>query len=93
MASVSHVIYIGVTNSLERRVWQHKQKEVEGFTKKYNCTKLVWFEEFRDVRDAISCEKRLKGLLRAKKVALIETHNPKWRDLSEDWRDPSTGSG
>ena len=85
MASVSRVIYVGVTNDLERRVWEHKQKRVEGFTKKYNCTKLVWFEEFRDVRDAIACEKRIKGLLRARKMALIEMENQSWRDLSEGW--------
>ncbi len=85
MASVSRVIYVGVTSDLEGRVWQHKSKTVEGFTKKYNCTKLVWFEEFREIRDAIACEKRIKGLLRAKKVALIEEKNPYWRDLSEGW--------
>ena len=101
MASVSRVVYVGVTNDLERGVWEHKQREVGGFTKKYHCTKLVWFEEFREVRDAIGCERRIKGLLRAKKIALIEEKNPYWRDLSEGWnqeamakndRDSSTGS-
>jgi putative endonuclease len=85
MASVSRVIYVGVTNDLERRVWDHKQGAVEGFTKRYNCTKLVWFEEFREIRDAIACEKRIKGLLRARKIVLIEEKNPYWRDLSESW--------
>ena len=85
VASVSRVIYVGVTNDLERRVWEHKTKAVEGFTKKYNCTKLVWFEEFREVRDAIACEKRIKGWLRAKKMAMIEERNPYWRDLSDGW--------
>jgi putative endonuclease len=85
MASVSRVIYVGVTNELERRVWEHKQGVVEGFTKKYKCTKLVWFEEFREIRDAIACEKRIKGLLRARKIVLIEEKNLYWRDLSEDW--------
>jgi len=85
MASVSRVMYVGVTNDLERRVWEHKQGAVEGFTKKYNCAKLVWFEEFREVRDAIACEKRIKGLLRARKMALIEEKNQYWRDLSESW--------
>lgn len=85
MASVSRVIYVGVTNDLERRVWEHQNKAVEGFTKKYNCTKLVWFEEFREIRDAIACEKRIKGLLRAKKVAMIEEKNQYWRDLSAGW--------
>jgi len=85
MASVSRVIYVGVTNALERRVWEHKQKAIKGFTEKYNCSKLVWFEEFREIRDAIACEKRIKGLLRAKKIALIEENNSYWKDLSEDW--------
>ena len=85
MASVSRVIYVGVTDDLERRVSEHKQKVVEGFTKKYNCTKLVWLEEFREIRDAIVCEKRIKGLLRAKKIALIEEKNPYWKDLNENW--------
>ena len=85
MASVSRVIYGGVTNDLERRVGEHKQKAVEGFTKKYNCMKLVWCEEFRAIRDAIACEKRIKGLLRAKKTALIEAKNPYWKDLSAGW--------
>src|SRR3989442_11904101 len=85
MASVSRVIYVGVTSNLEGRVWQHKNKAIEGFTKKYNCTKLVWFEEFREIRDAIASEKRIKGLLRAKKIALIEEKNSSWRDLSEGW--------
>ena len=85
MASVSRVMYVGVTNDLERRVWEHKQKQVDGFTRKYNCTKLVWFEKFREIQDAIACEKRIKGLLRAKKIALIEEENSYWKDLSEGW--------
>jgi putative endonuclease len=78
-------MYVGVTNDLERRVWEHKQGQCEGFTKMYNCTKLVWFEEFREIRDAIACEKRIKGLLRARKIALIEEKNQYWKDLSESW--------
>jgi putative endonuclease len=85
MASVSRVIYVGVTNDLERRVWEHKEKRANGFAKRYNCTKLVWFEEFREIRDAIACETWIKGLLRARKMALIEEKNPYWRDLSEEW--------
>src|SRR5277367_3107087 len=85
MASVSRVMYVGVTNDLEKRVWEHKQKTAKGFTKRYNCTKLVWFEEFREIRDAITCEKRIKGLLRARKIALIEEKNRNWKDLSEGW--------
>lgn len=78
-------LYVGVTNSLERRVWQHKTKQLEGFTKKYELDRLVLFEEFRDIRDAIDREKQIKGWLRAKKIQLIETNNPTWRDLSADW--------
>jgi putative endonuclease len=87
MASVSRVIYVGVTNDLERRVWENKEELVEGFTKKYQCTKLVWSEEFREISDAITCEKRIKGLLRARKITLIEEKNPYWRDLSEGWHE------
>ena len=90
MASISRVIYVGVTSDLEGRVSQHKNKRIEGFTKKYNCTKLVWFEEFREIRDAIACEKRIKGLLRTKKIALIEEKNQYWRDLSEGWYEDAT---
>jgi putative endonuclease len=78
-------MYVGVTNDLERRVWEHKEKLIEGFAKRYHCTKLVWFEEFREIRDAIACETRIKGLLRAKKIALIEEKNLYWKDLSEGW--------
>ncbi len=85
MASANRVLYIGVTNSLERRVWQHKFGDIEGFTKKYKVTKLVQWESFDDVRDAIDREKELKGWRREKKVALIEERNPKWRDLAEGW--------
>ena len=85
IASVSRVMYVGVTNELERRVWEHKHGGVEGFAKKYKCTKLIWFEEFREIGDAIACEKRIKGLLRARKMAMIEEKNQYWRDLSEGW--------
>ncbi|SEJ86427.1 putative endonuclease [Deinococcus reticulitermitis] len=77
-------LYIGVTNNLARRVWEHRQKVVPGFTQKYNLTRLVYFEETTDVRSAIAREKQLKGWLRAKKVALIEGMNPQWRDLYGD---------
>lgn len=77
-------LYIGVTNNLARRVWEHRQKVVPGFTQKYNLTRLVYFEETSDVRSAIAREKQLKGWLRAKKVALIEGMNPQWRDLYGD---------
>ena len=79
------VLYIGVTNNLERRLYEHKNKLAEGFTKKYNLHKLVYFDTTTDVRSAIEREKQLKGWARAKKNALIEEVNPDWLDLSADW--------
>ena len=79
------VLYIGVTNDLERRLYEHKHKLVKGFTSKYNVTKLVYVEETGDSIAAISREKQLKGWTRAKKMALVESINPQWRDLTEDW--------
>jgi putative endonuclease len=78
-------LYTGVTNDLTRRVYEHKNKMVEGFTKKYNITTLVYFEETSDVQAAIGREKQIKGWLRNKKVALIESVNSEWKDLSEGW--------
>jgi putative endonuclease len=80
-------IYVGVTNSLERRTWQHKAGSLEGFTKRYGVSRLVYLEDFRDVSNAIARETQLKGWLRAKKVALIQKQNPLWRDLAEEWYD------
>jgi putative endonuclease len=85
MTSNSGTLYTGVTNNLQRRVYQHKNKLIEGFTSKYDVNRLVYFETFSDVRDAIAHEKRIKGWRRSKKLALIESMNPQWRDLSEDW--------
>ena len=79
------VLYIGVTNNLERRLYEHRNDLVDGFTKRYHVHKLVYFESTNDPYVAISREKQLKGWLRAKKIALIESVNPQWRDLSEDW--------
>lgn len=90
MASRSRVIYTGVTNNLERRVYEHKNKLVEGFTSKYNVTRLVYFEETNDVHAALNREKQIKGWLRAKKTALIESVNPQWKDLSLEWYEPPT---
>ena len=81
MASWSRVLYIGVTNDLQRRVWQHRTKAIEGFTSKYNCRRLVYYEVYPDPTLAIAREKELKGWLREKKIALIESVNPKWHDL------------
>jgi putative endonuclease len=78
-------IYTGITNSLERRVWQHKHGGVDSFTRRYAVNKLVYFEEFRDVNNAIARETEIKGWLRARKIALIERDNPEWKDLSTGW--------
>ena len=85
MSNISRMLYVGVTGDLERRVFQHKAKEIDGFTKKYNIHRLVYFEAFGDIRDAIAREKQIKGWLRAKKVALIESANPEWKDLAPEW--------
>lgn len=81
----SRTLYTGVTNDLTRRVYEHKQKLLPGFTEKYNISRLVYFEETSDVRDAIAREKQIKGWTRAKKIALIESINPEWKDLSDGW--------
>ena len=85
MTNKSRTLYTGMTSDLKKRVWEHKQKLVEGFTKKYNISRLVYWEDTGDVHSAIIREKQIKGWLRAKKIALIETMNPEWKDLSEDW--------
>jgi putative endonuclease len=76
------VLYTGVTNDINRRVYEHKQKTVPGFTSRYNITRLVYCESTTDVAAAIEREKQIKGWLRSKKIALIESINPKWDDLS-----------
>ncbi len=86
LASKSCVLYVGVTNNLERRLFEHRQKLAPGFTAKYNVTRLVYFETFENVRDAIAREKQLKPWRREKKIALIEAMNPEWRDLSAAWQ-------
>jgi len=83
MTNKSGTLYTGVTNNLERRIYEHKHHLVKGFTNKYNIDKLVYFEETNDINAAISREKQIKGWLRRKKVALIESMNPGWKDLSE----------
>jgi putative endonuclease len=84
LASPYRVLYIGVTNDLERRVYEHREKLGSGFTSRYNVTQLVHFEEFDRIEDAIAREKQLKRWIRAKKVRLVESMNPRWKDLSED---------
>ncbi len=78
----SGILYTGVTNNLERRMYEHKNKLFKGFTKRYNIDKLVYFEQLNDIEQAIIAEKRIKGWKREKKIALIENLNPDWKDLS-----------
>jgi putative endonuclease len=85
MTNNSRTLYTGVTDNLIRRVYEHRNKLVDGFTKKYNITKLVHYEITSDVQAAIQREKQIKGWLRKKKTALIEAGNPEWKDLSEGW--------
>jgi putative endonuclease len=85
LASRSRNLYVGVTNDLERRVYEHKQKLVPGFTTRYNIDRLVYFEATEDVQSAIAREKQIKGWLRSRKVSLIESVNPTWDDVSVSW--------
>ena len=85
VASLSGTLYIGMTNSIYRRALQHKRGEIEGFSSKYHCVRLVYYESFDDVYKAIGREKQLKGWSRAKKIALIESKNPRWEDMAEKW--------
>jgi putative endonuclease len=87
MTNRSRTLYTGVTNNLERRVREHKQKLIPGFTRRYNITILVHYEETDNIGTAILREKQIKGWLRAKKITLIESTNPEWKDLSLDWYD------
>ena len=82
----NEVLYIGITNDLERRTFEHKNKIVESFTKKYNLTKLIYYEITTDVESAIMREKQLKNWHRDWKINLINQFNPEWKDLSEDFR-------
>ena len=75
-------MYVGVTNDLKRRIYEHKNELMDGFTKRYHVNKLVYYEQSKDIKNAISREKRLKGLLRIKKNELVESKNPQWEDLS-----------
>ena len=79
------VMYVGVTNDLVRRICEHQNEQLAGFTKKYHIHKLVYVEEYTDVNDAIAREKQLKKWNRAKKNWLVETQNPDWRDMAEDY--------
>jgi putative endonuclease len=85
MASRTLVLYVGMTNDVYRRALEHKAGEVDGFTKRYNVNRLVYYESFQDVGLAIEREKQIKGWSRQKKLALIQSENPTWIDLAEDW--------
>ena len=84
MTNKSKTLYTGITNNLQRRVYEHKQKLIPGFTSKYNINQLVYYEITSDINVALSREKQIKGWLRSKKIALIESVNPEWRDLNVD---------
>ncbi len=85
ISSQRRVLYVGISSNLPLRVGQHKTGAFEGFTSKYKVTQLVYYECFQNVRDAIRREKEIKGWIRQKKIALIESVNPKWKDLSARW--------
>jgi putative endonuclease len=88
MASKSRVLYIGLTSNLERRVWEHQHDLIDGFSMRYRCHRLVYYESFDRVENAIAREKQLKRWNRTKKVWLIERANPSWEDLSAGWGQP-----
>ncbi len=89
MTNRSKTLYVGVTSNLVKRVYEHKHKLVQGFTRKYNITRLVYYEETKNAMVAIRREKQLKGWLRRKKLALIASTNPTWQDLSAGWYENS----
>ena len=89
MSNRSQTLYVGVTNNLIRRVFEHRNPSTTSFTSRYHVTRLVYFEPFSDVRLAIEREKRIKGWTRARKIALITETNPNWHDLAEEWLGPT----
>jgi putative endonuclease len=88
----NNVMYVGMTNNLERRMYEHKKKLVKGFTQKYNINKLVYFEETQEVNAAIMREKEIKKWRREKKDSLVNGENPQWKDLSLEFQDSSLRS-
>jgi putative endonuclease len=90
MTNPSRTLYTGITNNLRRRVREHKEKRIPGFAAKYNIARLAYVESFGDVRNAIEREKHIKAWTRAKRLALVESANPKWDDLSREWDQPQT---
>ena len=93
MTNTSKTLYIGVTNDLQRRIYEHKNKLIEGFTRRYNITKLVYYESTNSIEAAIKREKQLKNWKRAWKIELIESVNKGWDDLSEEWFETKYHSG
>lgn len=89
MSNRSRTLYIGMTNNLARRVYEHRHPQDDSFTARYHLTRLVHAEAFSNVLDAIAYEKQLKGWTRARKMELIEVGNPEWRDLAEEWLGPT----
>ena len=87
MGSKSGTLYVGITSDIKKRVYEHKNHLLPGFTDKYNIEKLLYFEKVKDASSAINREKQIKPWRREKKVALIDSINPEWKDLSEDWYD------
>ncbi len=85
MTNNSGTLYTGVTNDLERRVSEHRAKLVDGFARRYNITRLVHFETTSDISEAIKREKQIKSWRRSKKIALIASMNPRWKDLADGW--------
>src|SRR5512143_1435269 len=85
MTNRSKTLYTGITSNLEKRVWQHKNHEFEGFTARYYIGRLVYFERYEDIRSAIEREKKIKNMHRIDKMKLIVAMNPEWRDLSAEW--------
>ncbi len=88
LGSISGTLYIGITSDLRTRVRQHRNHSFGGFTARYEVNRLLYYERFRGVSNAIAREKQLKGWRREKKIALIEKGNPQWKDLSRGWFDP-----
>ncbi len=88
LSNKSRMLYIGVTNNLERRLFEHREKFVSGFPERFGLTRLVYYEITGTVEAAITREKELKGWVRRKKVALIHSFNPEWNDLSVEWMSP-----
>ena len=85
LSSRSGTLYVGLTGFFERRIYQHKYDTIEGFTRKYQCHRLVYYESYQQVRVAISREKQLKRWRREKKITLVQKFNPRWQDLAEKW--------